>query len=89
MKEEVNKIVQYLTEKFPEDFYVDYEEGEKNKILFVQFIMNKIDKIDNIIEFFNRINEVKLPNCNKQEFELWKTKDEEPIIQISYFLDVC
>ena len=89
MQEIVNAMVDLLTEKFPEDFYVDYEEDEKKKILFIQFLMEKVNNIDNIIDFFGRINETKFPLCKKQEFELWKTKDDEPIIQISYFLDIC
>jgi len=85
MQETVDKMVDYLNENFSEEFYVDFEEDEKNKVVFIQFLMDKVINIDNAIDFFSRINDSKTL-CKKQEFELWKTKEEEPIIQISYIM---
>jgi hypothetical protein len=85
MQETVDKMVDYLNENFSEEFYVDFEEDEKNKVVFIQFLMDKVISIDNAIDFFSRINDSKTL-CKKQEFELWKTKEEEPIIQISYIM---
>jgi len=85
MQETVDKMVDYLNENFSEEFYVDFEEDEKKKVVFIQFLMDKVINIDNAIDFFSRINDSKTL-CKKQEFELWKTKEEEPIIQISYIM---
>jgi hypothetical protein len=85
MQETVDKVVDYLNENFSEEFYVDFEEDEKKKVVFIQFLMDKVINIDNAIDFFSRINDSKTL-CKKQEFELWKTKEEEPIIQISYIM---
>lgn len=85
MQETVDKMVDYLNENFSEEFYVDFEEDEKKKVVFIQFLMDKVINIDNAIDFFSRINDSK-NLCKKQEFELWKTKEEEPIIQISYIM---
>ena len=85
MEKIVEKVIDYLNENFSESFYVDYEEDEKKQVVFIQFLMDKVIKIDSAIDFFNRVNESK-NLCKKQELELWKTKEEEPIIQISYFI---
>ena len=86
MQELVDKMVNYIAENFSEEFYVDFEDDKSKKIVFIQFLMNKVYNIDEIIDFFNRVIDSKTLFCNKQEFELWKTKDEEPIIQINYYI---
>jgi len=85
MQETVDKMVDYLNENFSEEFYVDYEEKDDKKVIFIQFLIDKVINIDSAIDFFSRVNDSKTL-CKKQEFELWKTKEDEPIIQISYII---
>lgn len=85
MKHTVENMIEYFTKNFSEKFFIDYEEDEKKKVVFIQFLLDKVTDINSVINLFSKINESKFL-CKKQEFELWKTKENEPIIQINYIL---